>query len=89
MVTTVLASIVTGFDIDPAFNDATYAVTFRTASLSARVIAIGRICWPKISLALTPRMPLLKLLSCRSTYQSGSPAIIGAFSALLPSPFAP
>ena len=44
---------VTGLEIELLFKDATKTVMSRTASSFKRAMAIGRICWPKISLAWT------------------------------------
>ena len=68
---------------------AIYAATLFIASSLAKDMAMGRICIPNISPLLVPRIPDLKFFNCLATYQSCSPANLGEFKVLLPSPAEP
>ena len=68
---------------------AMYAVTLFIASSLTKDMAMGRICIPNISPLLVPRIPDLKFFNCLATYQSCSPANLGEFNVLLPSPSEP
>jgi len=68
---------------------AMYAATLFIASSLAKDMAMGRICIPNISPLFVPRIPDLKFFNCQAKYQSCSPANLGEFNVLLPSPAGP